>query len=86
MQATVVRKHHVYFYIRDYDGSVVGYTFISNGARQPLGDYLLRQVRAQLNLETRDQLLDLVRCPLSRDAALGIMRRNTSDRGPSNNG
>jgi hypothetical protein len=67
-----------YYVVRDDDGRVIGTTSISHGEKGTLGDKRIAKMAGygQLNLDTAQQFADLVHCPLSREAALAIMRRN----------
>jgi hypothetical protein len=84
MQARTENRSHRYFYIYDDEGTRISQTHISHGRKHPIGSSLLTQMARQLRLDTARDLVDLVRCPLSREDALTEMQRNSM--GPSERG
>lgn len=79
MKATEDKKRHdPYYIIKDDTGRIVATTSISHGRTEPLGPKRIAKMagRGQLNLDADDQLVDLIKCPLSREDALDIMRKN----------
>ncbi|WP_424359934.1 hypothetical protein [Methanocella sp. MCL-LM] len=51
------------------------HTKISHGSRE-YGDSLLNMVKKELKLESRNQLDDLINCPMSSEEYLGILVKN----------
>jgi len=66
--------HHKYYWFYDQGKKTLVKTRVSHGLAE-YGDALLSQVRRQLGLETKKQLLDLVECPLSREDYRDILIR-----------
>lgn len=56
-----------------HDGKFVLHTKVSHGGKHDLDDYLIKQMAAQCKLE-KVKFLDLVRCPLSKEGYLKILR------------
>lgn len=79
MQATEDNRHDVYFHICDDDGQKVAFTRLSHGRKETLGDHRVSEMARQLRLDDAESLVQLVRCPLDRDAALQMMKRNPTD-------
>lgn len=81
MQATTEDRRHKFFYICDDEGRRIAQTWISHGRRHAISGSLVTQMARQLRLDTSINLVNLVRCPLSRDEALAMMQENRA--GPS---
>jgi len=75
MKAEVRNKAHRIYKIYDEHGFISS-TSISQGPKETLRESRVRDMARQLGLDTPQQLIDLVECRLSREAALEIMRRN----------
>lgn len=65
-----------YYLIYNDQGILVSSTSISKGAKETLGANRVSQMARQLCLNKSQLLVDLVSCPLSREAALKIMEAN----------
>lgn len=79
MLAVEEKDHRDRFYtIADNAGRIVGVTSISQGSNEPLSAHRVSRMsgRGQLNLDDAGQLVDIIKCPLSREDALKIMQRN----------
>jgi hypothetical protein len=57
------------------DGRLILYTKVSHGGGKNLDSYLIRQMSSQCKL-TKDQLANLVNCPMSKDEYLNIIKGN----------
>lgn len=69
--------HHIYFY-HEYKGQETGaYTYISHSAKQKdiSGDLLL-SMRKQLRLEDTKEAVDLIVCPIDKEAFNKILIKN----------
>ncbi|HED36657.1 MAG TPA: hypothetical protein ENI76_00180 [Ignavibacteria bacterium] len=68
-------KHHIYFH-HHYKGVDTGiYTFMSHGKKHE--DYdrkVLSKMKKQLKLDSTQDLVDLVNCPMSEDRYNEILR------------
>ena len=64
----VEEKHHKYFY-HVYNGKRTGaYTYISHGSKiKTIGDNLINMMKKQLELDNKQQVSDLCKCPMSTD-------------------
>jgi predicted RNA binding protein YcfA (HicA-like mRNA interferase family) len=51
------------------------HTKISHGSKE-YGDKLLNMVKKELKLENRNQLDDLINCPMSYDKYIGLLSKN----------
>jgi len=51
-------------------------TKVSHGPKHDIDDGLISFMKKQLRLETKDQFMDLIKCPLSANGYLEILRRN----------
>lgn len=72
-QATTDSHHKLYVYYTD-DGKTAARTFISHGSIE-YGDVLLSRMKKQLGL-TKEQLQDLIKCPLSKEELRSLYIRN----------
>lgn len=63
--------HFIYYTIDGLRTSVKTHT--SHGAKGPINDFLISQMARQCKLQ-RSQFVDLVNCPLSREAYERILR------------
>jgi hypothetical protein len=64
------------YVIYNDQGKQISVTRISKGAKHTLGDKRVSLMARQLNLDTAQQLINLVNCTLSREKALEIMEAN----------
>lgn len=64
----VEETHHKYFY-HEYNGKRTGiYTYISHGSKiKAIGDNLINMMKKQLQLDNKQQVLDLFKCPMTTD-------------------
>ena len=62
------------FTIEDDEGKIVAITYLSHGWRKstPLGSNMVSIIKRELKLQTSQQLVDVVGCPLSREDYLAI--------------
>ena len=67
-------KDHIYFVLRDTDGTVLGRTKISHGPRHDIGDRLVCLMAKQLRLGTSGNLVGLVGCSKTQQECLAIIR------------
>ena len=69
--------HHIYFY-HEYEGQETGaYTYISHSAKQKdISDDLLLSIRKQLRLESTKEAVDLIVCPIDKEAFNKILINN----------
>jgi len=65
-------SHHTFYWLYDGEKKTSVKTRVSHGLSE-YGDSLLAQVRKQLCLDTKMQLLDLVECPISQQDYLRIL-------------
>jgi len=67
--------HHRYFY-HEVEGKRSGiFTYTSHGSHyKTYGDNLLKLIKKQLRLETLGQLFDLVKCPMSSNDYVSLLR------------
>jgi hypothetical protein len=69
--------HHIYFY-HEYEGRETGvYTYISHSTKQKdiSGDLLL-SMRKQLRFKSTKQAVDLIVCPIDKEAFNKILIKN----------
>jgi hypothetical protein len=64
--------HHMVFWLYDGETKTGVKTRISHG-KSEYGDNLLAKMRQQLGLDTKAQLFDLVKCPLSHQDYLDLL-------------
>jgi len=76
MHAVRKDKADWYYIICNDDGVAISSTSISKGSKETLRDGRVRDMARQLGLDTSQQLVELVRCSLSREKALEIMEAN----------
>lgn len=76
MQAERYSRGDWYYVIRNEQGVQISSTSISKGSKATLSSGRVRDMARQLGLDTSQQLVDLVRCTLSRDKALEIIETN----------
>lgn len=65
-----------FFIICNKKGDIIASTSISKGSKHTLGEKRVSQMAHQLRLSNSKQMIDLVRCTLSREDALVIMESN----------
>lgn len=66
-------SHHIYFNHR-YQGKYTGaYTYVSHGMKS-IGDSIIKQMKNQLRLNSSHQVVDLVKCPISSDQYVEILK------------
>lgn len=64
---------HIYFHFM-YDGKTTGiHTYVSHGARS-IGDPLISAMKKQLHLNSSRDLVDLVKCPMSGEVYVQILK------------
>ncbi len=68
------RRHYIYT-VADDEGYYVATTAMSKGGKQALGANLVSKMARDLGLKT-GEMTDMVRCPLSREAALAAIMFN----------
>jgi hypothetical protein len=78
MKAECLNRGDLYYRVYNDQGIRVGSTIISKGSKHSLGPGRVSKMARQLGLDTREQFVDLVKCPLSREDALKIMESNYS--------
>lgn len=66
--------HHMVFWLYDGERQTSVKTRVSHG-KSEYDDSLLAQMRKQLGLDTKKQLLDLVECPLSYEDYLKLLEQ-----------
>lgn len=68
--------HHRYFY-HEYSGKRTGaYTYTSHGSKyKDYGVNLLKVMRKHLYLDTIKQVIDLFKCPITKDQYNEILRK-----------
>lgn len=76
MQAERKDRADWYYVIRNEEGVVISSTSISKGSRETLSDGRVRDMARQLGLSNSRELVDFVRCTLSREDALKIIESN----------
>lgn len=76
MRATVEHKHHIYYSIYDDDNVKLAVTSMSHGTKRTLGDRVAGLMARQLHLDNASSLVQLANCPLSRENAVAMMKRN----------
>lgn len=69
-------KHHIYFH-HAYEGRDTGaYTYISHSSKfKDISRDVLLSVRKQLRLDTTREAVDLIKCPIDKDAYNDILIR-----------
>lgn len=67
-------KRHIFFTLRDTDGTVLGRTKISHGPRHDIGDRIVCLMARQLRLGTSGNLAGLVDCSKTQQECLTIIR------------
>ena len=65
-------SHHRFYWLYDGGKKTNVRTFISHGSSE-YSDNLLAKMRQQLRLDTKAQLFDLVKCPLSHQDYLDLL-------------
>ncbi|MBV9021658.1 MAG: hypothetical protein JOZ71_13200 [Ktedonobacteraceae bacterium] len=65
-----------YYIIKDEEGLEIASTSISKGAKEILRDKRVSQMARQLRLDNGKQLVEFVRCTVSRTEALETIKRN----------
>jgi coproporphyrinogen III oxidase-like Fe-S oxidoreductase len=67
-------KHHLYFHFY-YKGSYTGiYTYVSHSTNhKDYSNRLLTEIRMQLKLNTTQQVVDLVNCPMNEQDYIQIL-------------
>lgn len=58
-----------------YNGKFICYTKISHGSKGEIDDFLIKQMHKQCKLD-KNNFIDLVKCPLSAESYLEILREN----------
>jgi hypothetical protein len=71
---------HYRYTLYDDDGTVLGSTKISLGAKHTIGDVLIGLMARQMRLGTSGNLVGLVKCTKSREECLAIIRSIASQR------
>lgn len=84
MKAERLDRADWYYKIYNEQGIFVSSTSISKGSKETLRDQRVRDMALQLGLSTSQQLIDLVRCKLSREDALKIIQINRPPGTPRN--
>lgn len=77
MQAARIDTGDWYYLIKDEDGIVIASTSLSKGSKHTLGAKRVSEMARQLNLDNVREFTELVRCTLSREAAIVIMKENS---------
>jgi len=70
-------KDHIYYYFT-YKGKKTGiFTKISHSSRKKIisGD-LLKNIKKQLKLDSNSELIDLIKCPMSEEDYIDILKNN----------
>jgi|SRR5947209_3444008 len=65
-----------YYIIKDKEGLDIASTSISKGAKETLGDNRVSQMARQLRFDNANQFVQFVKCTISREDTLKIMKRN----------
>ena len=65
-----------YYVVKDEEGLDIASTSISKGAKETLGDNRVSQMARQLRFDNANQFVQFVKCAISREDALKIMKRN----------
>jgi len=84
MQAVRLDRADWYYKIYNEQGVFVSSTSISKGSKETLRDQRVRDMAHQLGLNTAQELIDLVKCTLSREDALEIIQINRPPGTPRN--
>lgn len=68
-------KHHVYFHYH-YNGMDTGiYTFVSHSTKhKDYANRLLTEIRKQLHLDTNQNAVDLINCPMDEEQFINILK------------
>ena len=85
MQAERKDRADWYYVVCDKEGIAISSTSISKGSRETLRDGRVRDMARQLGLDSSQQLVDFVRCTLSREDALKIIEGNRPPGTPRRN-
>ena len=70
--------HDKYYLILDEEGREIASTSISHGPKYTITDRLVTPMARQLCLGKTENFVNLVRCPLSGDEALRLIKENCS--------
>jgi hypothetical protein len=65
---------HHRFVLRDEDGTILASTKISHGPKHSIGPTLIAKMARQIRLGTSANFVAMVKCPLTRDECLTIIR------------
>jgi len=76
MKAEQIDRPDWFYKIYDEEGVFVSSTSISKGSKETLSDKRVSVMAHQLGLSTSQQFIDLIKCTLSREDALKIMKTN----------
>jgi hypothetical protein len=76
MKAERLNRADWYYKIYNEQGLFVSSTSISKGSKETLRDRRVSEMARQLGLSSSQQLIDLVKCRLSREEASKIMETN----------
>jgi len=71
------QKDHIWFTLRDQDGTILGRTKISHGPRHDIGDTLISLMAKQLRLGSANNLKGLVDCSKTREECEEIIRSSS---------
>ena len=66
-------KHHNYYYLYDLNGKRTAINTHTSRNGQDIDDYLIRQMSKQLKL-SKDEFIDLINCPLSREMYISLLK------------
>ena len=70
-----VDKDHKYLWLFVGNRQTSIRTKISHSARKEYDDSLLAQMRKQVKLETKDEFIDLIECPLTKEGYVDTLRQ-----------
>ena len=65
-----------YYIVQDEEGHDLASTSFSRKSNETLGPGRVAQMSRQLHLDSKDDVFDLIDCPLSKEAALAKMKKN----------
>lgn len=66
-------KAHLYYY-HEYNGKRTGaYTYISHGPKHDLEGDLLKSMKMQLQLDSQSEVVELLKCPMSKKSYNAIL-------------
>lgn len=68
-------RDHMYFVLYDESGKRTSVRTKTSHNHQDIGDFLIARMQQQLHLSKND-FLDLINCPLSREEYLKKLRKN----------